>query len=136
MIVFEAMIGFNKNILAMKKPWQAWIGALLTANLILPILFLDTLEGKVVFVGMLVAMPLMMALYMKFGFVRLLGLGHAPWLLTVPWLWMRWSEIPEGGAFYYWLLATLVLNSASLVIDGADVARYWRGDRQSTTALA
>lgn len=134
--MFEAMVGFNKCIFAMKKPWQVWIGALLTANLILPFFFLDQLEGKVVLAGMMIAMPLMMALYMKFGFVRLLGLGHAPWLFTVPWLWMRWSEAAESGAFYYWLLATLVLNSASLAIDAADVARYWMGDRQPTIADA
>ena len=30
----------------------------------------------------------------------------------------------------YWLLAVIVFDSISLVIDMVDVARYWMGERQ------
>jgi hypothetical protein len=58
--------------------------------------------------------------------------GHIPWLFTVPWLGWRLGQTVESGAFYYWLLAVVVIDSLSLVIDAVDVVRYWRGERQPT----
>jgi len=79
-----------------------------------------------------VSMVIMMTLFAKLGYVRLLGLGHIPWLFTVPWLWSRLSQTIESGPFYYWLLAVVVLDSISLLIDAVDVVRYWKGERQPT----
>ena len=63
------------------------------------------------------------------GFVRLLGIGHIAWLPMVPWLWDRLDTAPPGSFFKYWLLATIVVVSLSLIIDAADVIRYLRGER-------
>lgn len=41
-------------------------------------LILFKLEVIIVFVGIMLSMPLMIILYAKYGFVRLLGLGHFP----------------------------------------------------------
>ncbi len=77
-------------------------------------------------------MVIMMTMFAKYGFVRLLGLGHIPWLFTVPWLWLQLAQTIESGAFYYWLLAVVVIDSISLVIDAVDAVRYWKGERQPT----
>jgi len=87
--MFKILIGFNKGVLAMAKPWQLWMVFLVAANLVLPFFFLGTPEATVVLAGVGVSMVIMMTLFAKFGFVRLLGLGHIPWLFTVPWLWSR-----------------------------------------------
>jgi hypothetical protein len=74
----------------------------------------------------------MTTLYAKFGFVRLLGLGHFPWLFTVPWLCLQLGKSTESGFFHYWLISVIVIDIISLVIDTVDVARYCMGDRQPT----
>ena len=45
----------------------------------------------------------------------------------VAWLWLHVA--PAGSLFRYWLLATIVLVSRSLLIEGVDVIRYLRGER-------
>ncbi|MEE8269889.1 MAG: hypothetical protein V3R23_07720 [Nitrospinaceae bacterium] len=130
--MFKAFIGFNKAILAMPKPWQVWMVLLVSVNLVLPFFFLGTPEAIVVLVGVIASLFIMTTLFSKFGFVRLLGLGHIPWLFTVPWLGLQLGQTMESGPFYYWLLSVIVLDSISLVIDAVDVARYWMGERQPT----
>ena len=130
--MIKVLIGFNKSILAMAKPWQVWMVLLVSVNMISPLFFLGKLEATVVLVGVMGSMIVMMILFSKFGFVRLLGLGHIPWLFTVPWLYLRLGQTSENGSFYYWLLAVVMLDSISLVIDTVDVARYWMGERHPT----
>ena len=133
--MIKVLVGFNKGVLAMAKPWQAWMVLLVLMNLVLPLFFLGKPEATVVLVGIMVSMFIMMTLFARLGFVRLLGLGHIPWLLTVPWLWLRLGQTMESGPFYYWLLAVVVLDSISLVIDAVDVARYWMGERTPTITV-
>ncbi len=132
--MFKALIGFNKGILTMAKPWQVWMVLLVLVNLVLPFFFLGNPEAMVVLVGVIASMFIMMTLFARFGFVRLLGLGHIPWLFTVPWLWLQLGQTIESGPFYYWLLAVVVLDSISLVIDAVDVVRYWKGERTPTVS--
>ncbi len=61
--------------------------------------------------------------------MRLLGIGHVVWVPMVPWLWTRLGVAPASSLFRYWLLATIVLVSLSLLIDAVDVIRYLRGER-------
>ena len=133
--MFKAFIGFNKGVLTMAKPWQAWMVLLVTANLVLPFFFLEKLEAIVALVGVIASMLIMVSLFARFGFVRLLGLGHIPWLFTVPWLWLQLGQTTESGLFYYWLFAVVVIDSISLVIDAVDAVRYWMGERQPTITV-
>ena len=133
--MLKAMIGFNKSVLAMEKPWQLWMVLLVSANFVSPWFFLGTSEGIVVLVAAMVSLFIMMSLFSKFGFVRLLGVGHIPWLFTVPWLIWQLGQTVESGPFYYWLLAVVVVDSLSLVIDAVDVVRYWRGERTPTITV-
>jgi hypothetical protein len=128
--MLKQFIKFNKSILAMAKPWQLWMVFLVSANMILPWFFLGRPEALVTLVTAIIGITTMTALYSRYGFVRLLGLGHFPWLFTVPWLWSRLNQTTETGTFYYWLLAVVALDSVSLIIDTVDVVRYWMGDRQ------
>lgn len=127
--MFKTLIGFNKGILSMPKPWQLWMVFLVTVNLILPFFFLGTPEATIVLISASAGLVTMMVLFAKMGYVKLLGVGHVPWLFTVPWLLSRLGQTVDSGFFYYWLLAVIVLDSISLVIDTADVVRYWKGER-------
>ncbi len=133
--MLNTMRRFNKSILTLPMPWRIWMGLLILANLVYPFFFLGTLEAQVVLVGFAASITLMLTLFARFGFVRLLGLGHTPWLFTVPWLTMRLSEGVIVGPLYYWLLGVVVLDGLSLVIDAVDVVRYWKGERQATVTL-
>jgi hypothetical protein len=123
------MTGFMRAMLGMPGHWVAWVGLLLLANMIAPLFLLHTIEARVVLGAILMGGVIQMAIFARLGFVRLLGLGHAPWLVLVPWLWMRLDQAEPGTFLSGWLVAVIVLDGASLVIDGVDVARYLRGER-------
>jgi hypothetical protein len=98
-------------------------------NLIVPLFFLDRREAQFVLGAMLVSMALMVILTSRFGFTRILGLGHILWLPLVLFLWLRLSHIPADDFFGLWIRAVLILNTVSLVFDTVDVTRYIRGDK-------
>ncbi len=125
----KAMIDFFRTMLTLPKPWIGWVMLLMTANMIVPLLFLGTSEGKVVLGAAVLGAALQTAIFSARGFVRLLGIGHIAWVPMVAWLWTRLDHAPAGGLFRYWLLATIVLIGVSLLIDTTDVIRYLRGER-------
>jgi len=124
---------FNRHVMSMPKPWPEWMMLLVAVNLVAPLFFVASPEAQVVLVGMIVSAALMLTLFARFGYVRLLGLGHIPWLFTVPWL--RLGDMTVSGLFYYWLLAVVILDGISLVIDLIDLIRYGLGERQATVTV-
>ena len=125
----KAMIDFMRTMLTMPKPWVGWVMLLMVANMVIPLFYLGTPEGKIVLGAFLVGAILQTGIFSAKGFVRLLGIGHIAWIPMVAWLWTRLDAAPEGSLFRYWLLATIVLVSLSLLIDAVDVIRYLRGER-------
>ena len=127
--MMKVIIGFNEGIMSMAKPWQIWLVFLVATNMIAPIFFIGTLEAKVVLSAVLISLGIMLMLFSKLGYVRLLGIGHILWIPMIPWLWMRLIPIGIDSFFGYWLLSVIVLDSISLLVDAVDVARYIKGDR-------
>ncbi len=125
----KAMIDFLRTMLTLPKPWLGWVMLLMTVNMIVPLFFLGTSEGKVVLGAAVLGAALQTAIFSARGFVRLVGIGHIAWVPMVAWLWTRLDHAPAGSLFRYWLLATIVLVSVSLLIDATDVIRYLRGER-------
>ncbi len=120
---------FFRGLMSLRKPWMVWIGLLSAANFMAPLYFLGTVEGQVVLAAGLIGFAVQLAILKARGFVRLLGLGHSPWLVMLPWLVIRLEAAPEASALAWWITAVLVLNALSLLIDIADVVRYLRGER-------
>ena len=131
----KAMLNLMKTMMRMPWPWQAWLGLLIVANMVVPLFYLHTLEGKVILASIIVGMMIMTAIFEAKGFVRLLGIGHIAWLPLVPWLWTRLDDAPADSIFGYWLMAVIVLNSLSVIIDTIDVLRYVKGERTPSLAL-
>ncbi len=130
----HAFIKFNKGMLKLPLHWQLWLAVLVAANLVVPFFYLQRLEAQVVLATILASMALMTLLTARFGFTRILGLGHILWVPMLAFLLARLGDIPVGDAYGIWIRALIVLNSVSLVIDAADVIRYLAGDRGETVA--
>ncbi len=125
----KAMIDFLRTMLTLPKPWLAWVLLLVTFNMVIPLFYLGTREGKVVLGAIVFGAVLQTVIFSAKGFVRLLGIGHIAWVPMVPWLWTRVDLAPANSLFRYWLLTTIALVSLSLLIDAVDVIRYFRGER-------
>ncbi len=128
----HAFITFNNGMLGMPVLWQVWVAVLVVANLIVPMFFLQRLEAQVVLGALLVSMALMTFLTDRFGFTRIVGLGHIPWVPMLAFLVASLDDIPNGDAFGIWIRAVIVLNGISLAIDALDFTRYIAGDREET----
>ena len=125
----RAFIRFNQGVLAMRPQWKIWLLVLISANLITPLFFVERMEAQATIGALLTSIVLMTALTARFGYSRILGLGHLPWIPLLAFLATRLSSIPENDIFGQWLRVVIVLNSISLVIDTVDVVRFARVQR-------
>ena len=132
----KSIMNFTKTMLIMPIHWQIWLGILVTINIIVPIFFIHTLEAQVVMATAIVGLGIMSGIFSRLGFVRLMGIGHFGWLPLVFWLGTKLEHVPADSAFGYWLLAVIVLDSLSLIIDSSDVLRYVNGEREPFLALS
>ncbi len=128
----NAFIKFNKGMLGMPLHWQLWVMLLVAANMLAPMFFLHHLESQVVLGTFLASMVLMVLLTSRFGFTRIVGLGHILWVPMLAFLFIRLGDIPANDAFGVLIRALFVLNGISLVIDAVDAIRYIAGERQET----
>ena len=127
-----AFIKLNKGLFMMPLPWKMWLSLLIGANVFVPLFYFQQLEAQIVLVNMAANMALMTFLTSRFGFTRILGLGHIFWIPLLGFLLTRLGNIPAGDAYGAWLRALLVVNCGSLLIDMVDVIRYLAGDRAET----
>ena len=127
----KSFIKFNKGVMGMPIHWRLWLMLLVAANMIIPLFFLNRLEGQVV--GTFAASAILMTVLTGLsGFGRLLGLGHILWIPLLYFLWTRLGQIPADDFFGIWIRVLMALNAVSLVIDATDVIRYLAGDREET----
>lgn len=124
------MLDFMRVMFVNGVALACWIGLLLVVNFIVPLFYLGSIEATVVLVCGLVGGGVQMWLFGRLGFVRLLGLGHAPWVPMVAWLLSRPTPMPTGDGFALWLWSVILVDSVSLAIDTTDVVRYVRGERE------
>ena len=118
----------------MSWPVKIWLLVLVAANAVAPLFFLQRLEAQAVSAAMMIGAMLMSLLTARFGFSRILGLGHILWIPLVGWLAFRLGQIPADDAFGFWIRGVIVVNALSLVIDGVDVIRFAAGERKELVA--
>ena len=131
----KSMMNFMKTMMIMPIHWQAWLGVLVTVNIVVPIFFIYTLEAQVILATAIVGLVIMSVIFSMKGFVRLMGIGHIGWLPLVFWLGTKLEHVPADSTFGYWLMAVMVLDSLSLFIDTIDVFRYVKGECRPFLAL-
>jgi hypothetical protein len=123
---------FNQGLLALPRHLQAWVLLLISINLVTPFFFLEHVEAQAVLAAGALGMVLMTALTGRFGFSRIIGVGHIAWLPLLGFLWIRLADVPATDTFGLWLRAVIVLDAISLGLDALDVVRFLRGDRAET----
>lgn len=129
----KSMMKFMGTMMRLPMPWPVWIMGLMVVNGAWPMLFLGSLEARVVLAAMIFGAVVQSSLFSRLGFVRLLGVGHVLWLGMVPWIWLRVDQAATPG-MRNWMMAVVVMNGISLVIDVIDVVRYMMGDREPQVA--
>jgi hypothetical protein len=126
----NGFVKFNKGILRMSWPVKLWLLVLVAANGVAPLFFLQHIEAQMVLGAMFIGAILMSLLTARFGFTRILGLGHILWIPLIGWLAFRLGQIPTDDAFGLWVRGMMLVNAVSLVMDIADVVHYVAGDRK------
>ena len=107
---------------------RIWAVLLIAVNA-LSVFFLDTRYGQVALAAILIGVSIMIAIHSRFGFVRLLGVGHALWIPMLIWMALDFSKLAPGSHLRNWLSLLITVNTISLVVDGIDVLRFIRGER-------
>ena len=125
----RVMVEYMKTMFVNGTGLAVWISLLLAANMVVPLVFITTVEAQFVLAAAIALAVTQTAIFASKGFVRLLGIGHIYWVPLIPWLWSRLDGFPPAGPFAMWLTSVMLLNSVSLIIDVGDVARYLNGDR-------
>jgi len=127
----KAMIELMRKIFTMPFPWNLWVIILSMINFIGGVMFISTFEGKFSLFSMMGAMIVMTIIYARYGFVRLLGLGHI--LFWLPFVAFCIRQLTNGttlsASFRVWLLTVTIINSASLVLDIIDLFRFLKGEK-------
>ncbi len=116
-------------VLRFPMPKNLWSVLLMTMNAA-SLIFIQTPYGQAVFAAAIAGLVIMLFIYMKQGFVRLLGVGHIFWIPLLIWLALNLPDKNEDLALYWWIVGLLCTNSISLVVDIIDLGRYVRGERQ------
>ena len=105
-----------------------WMLFLMIVN-VASVAFWNELLAKVIFVTFIFSVMLMMGLYSRFGFEKILGMGHILWIPLLVYVLM---EIPTArDTFKNYLIILSIFIVISLVFDIVDVWKYFTG-RKST----
>ena len=125
----SVMIQFMRTMFVNGAGLAVWISFLLLVNMVVPLVFISTIEGQMVLAAAMAGALTQMAIFKAKGFVRLLGIGHVYWVPLMAWLWTRVGEFPPDSPFTFWITSVIALNGVSVIIDVSDVWRYIAGER-------
>ncbi len=85
--------------------------------------------AKVIFAAFMLSAMLMMGLYSRFGFEKILGMGHIIWLPLLVYVLMR---IPAArDTFKGYLIVWSIFTVISLVFDVVDVWKYFTSQKST-----
>ncbi len=131
----NALIKFNRGILRLPIGVRLWMLLLVSANLILPVVYFQQSEARIVLLNFLASFLLMVLITGTSGFTRLVGLGHIVWVPLVLFLVSRLDSIPATDAYGIWIRSVIALNTISLALDAVDVVRFARGERSEIVSV-
>ena len=85
--------------------------------------------AKLIFITLMVSAMLMMGLYSRFGFEKILGLAHILWVPLLVYILTQLSA--AAGTFKTYLVALSVSIAISLAFDFVDVWKYYLGEKST-----
>ena len=101
-----------------------WMAYLVVLNLT-SLWFFDQWLGKVVFGTLVICGVLITPLYLRFGYSKILGVAHVPWIPMMVYLWQNLPS--EPSPLRTWLIILMASNAVSLVIDARDAWLFSSG---------
>ena len=105
-----------------------WVLILMIVN-VASVGFWNEPLAKVIFVTFMLSAMLMMGLYSRFGFEKILGIGHILW---IPLLVYVLIEIPTArDTFRDYLIIWSICSVISLVFDIVDVWNYFTSRKRT-----
>jgi hypothetical protein len=105
-----------------------WVLILMIVN-VASVGFWNESLAKVIFVAFMLSAMLMMGLYSRFGFEKILGMGHILWLPLLIYVLM---EIPAAsGTFKDYLIIWSIFTVISLMFDVVDVWKYFTSPKST-----
>ena len=112
----------------MQQPvWvSVWVFFLMVIN-VASLGFWHEPAAKLIFIVFMISAMLMMGLYSKYGFEKILGLGHVLWIPLLPYVLMQIPVVESP--FKDYVLALSISIAISLVFDIIDVWKYFRTRR-------
>ena len=112
--------------LVQKPAWiPIWVFFMMVIN-VASVAFGSEPLAKLIFITFMISAMMMMALYSWFGFEKILGLGHVPWM---PLLVYVLIQLPSAEiSFRSYLMILAISISISLVFDIADAWKYFTRD--------
>ena len=99
-----------------------WVVFLMIIN-VASILFWNEPLAKIIFVTFMLSAIFMMGLYSRFGFEKILGMGHVLWIPLLVYVLMEVQA--ANDAFKIYLIILSVTFVVSLVFDIVDVWKYF-----------
>jgi signal transduction histidine kinase len=110
----------------MRQPvWvPIWVFVLMIVN-VASLGFWHEPLARLIFITFMISAMLMMGLYSRFGFEKILGLGHVLWIPLLAYVLMQIPAVESPFRSYLFVLSALI--AISLVFDIIDVWKYFRG---------
>jgi hypothetical protein len=107
-----------------------WVLFLVVIN-VASVAFWSEPLAKAVFVTFIFSAMLILALYSRFGFEKIMGMGHVPWIPLLAYVLM---EIPAAkDPFRGYLIILSISIAISLVFDIVDVWKYFTTRKRQLT---
>ena len=131
----NAFIKFNRGLLRLPIGVRLWMLLLVSANFILPVIYFQQSEARIVLLTFFAGILLMVLITGTSGFTRLVGLGHIFWIPLVLFFVSRLNSIPATDPYGIWIRSVIVINTISLVLDAVDVVRFVRGERSEIVSV-
>lgn len=113
--------------LARQPLWiPLWVALLMGVNFA-SVAFWSEPTARLILVTFMVSSALMMGLYSRFGFSKVLGLGHVLW---IPLLVLVLARLPRtDSVFRVYLIVWCVFTAISLAFDFVDVWKHFSGGK-------
>jgi len=121
---------FTIKLFSIPIGWRVWLCVLMFFNMVLPMVFINSLEARLTLLAFLISFVTGLILYKKQGFTRLLGFMHWSWVPLLYFLCTALGATEADHLFGMWLRGLIILNGISLILDIIDILRYLMGDRK------
>lgn len=126
MYYFQNQLQFFQTLFSQSTPIVLWVSLLVIGNMSSVLFVKDKIEARWI-LGLFIGNAFFMGLlHFYFGYVKILGLSHVlVWTPLIVYLWKRRENFEDGSFYKKWIYFIMIINSLSLILDYADVVRYF-----------